>query len=331
MAAIGLTAAAMLTNCSACDDILGEWDRPMPAAVTPSGSETPSEPEEETIPGLLAGVFSVSATEKVQFSQGNLQYTKSTDTWSFMEHQWTTVETLSQNVGDDYASQDVVSLFGWGTAGHSFASGYGTLYQPWETDDTDAYGPSDTSKGLYGDYAQGDWGTNMGTGWRTLTGGSGGEWEWILGPSSSATPGTNCRTSSAIGETANARFVKATVHSTKGVIIFPDEITWNTTTMGTAPTTCNAANNDFTYSPSDGNWTALEAAGCVFLPAAGWRDGTTVKEVGSLGCYKSSSPIDANGAYGVGFNSGSLDPGNPGYLCRKYGHSVRLVRDVAAE
>ena len=36
MAAIGLTAAAMLTNCSACDDILGEWDRPTPVAPTSS-------------------------------------------------------------------------------------------------------------------------------------------------------------------------------------------------------------------------------------------------------------------------------------------------------
>lgn len=400
LAALGLMASATLTS---CDDILGEWSRPAPAAVTPSAIAVTSitldadatinvgetktltatvapdnatdktvswNSEDETvatvadgvvtavaagtavitatandgsgvkaqctvtvkIPGLLAGMFSVSATKKVQFSQGNLQYTISTDTWSFMEHQWTTVETLSQNVGDDYASQDVVSLFGWGTSGHKFASGYGTAYQPWATSMTGTdYGPTGDSNGLYGSFAQGDWGTNMvPAGWRTLTGGSGGEWEWILGPKDAPNPGTNCRTSSTIGGTANARFVRATVHSTKGVIIFPDEITWNTTTMGTAPTTCNTTENDnFTYSPLDDNWTALEAAGCVFLPAAGFRSGSLVYKVGSDGNYWSSSPdgSNADNAYIVHFSSERLRPAGSN-KCQD-GLSVRLVYDVA--
>ena len=39
------------------------------------------------IPGALVGKFSVSSTDKVYFSKGNLQYTKSTGIWSFMDHQ----------------------------------------------------------------------------------------------------------------------------------------------------------------------------------------------------------------------------------------------------
>ena len=68
--------------------------------------------------GTINGKFTINSSgDQVYFSQGNLQYTKSTSTWSFMEHQWSTVETLEQYVGPDYANQDVVSIFGWGTSG----------------------------------------------------------------------------------------------------------------------------------------------------------------------------------------------------------------------
>lgn len=272
--------------------------------TVPSGPVTP-----DPGPTPVSAVFTVSAGKTVQFSPGNLQYTKSTGTWSFMANQYSTVETTSQNVGDDYASQDVVSLFGLGTKDN----------------------PNNTSK-TSSDYSWNEWGENtslvsaLGSGWRTLTGGSGGEWEWVLGPSSSPNPGTNCRTSSTIGSTENARYVKATVHSTKGLIIFPDEITWDPTTMGDAPTTCNSAGDVFTYSPTDANWAALEAAGCVFLPAAGYRNGTSVNLVGSYGFYWSSTPYGTNSAYYLFFLSGSVSPAN---LDSRYlGFSVRLVRDA---
>ena len=37
--------------------------------------------------GALKGVFSVSSTKKVYFSQGNLQYRASTNTWRFADKQ----------------------------------------------------------------------------------------------------------------------------------------------------------------------------------------------------------------------------------------------------
>ena len=40
LAAFGLTVSATLTS---CEDILGHWEKPTPAAVTPSGSDTPAE------------------------------------------------------------------------------------------------------------------------------------------------------------------------------------------------------------------------------------------------------------------------------------------------
>ncbi len=51
-------------------------------------ADTPDIPE-----GALNGVFSVSADKKVRFAKGNLQYTQSTQTWSFAEHQYDIIGT----------------------------------------------------------------------------------------------------------------------------------------------------------------------------------------------------------------------------------------------
>ncbi len=247
--------------------------------------------------GLLAGKFSVDDGKQVQFSQGNLQYQASTKTWRFAENQYGYVDNAPGNTtstGRDTQS-DWIDLFGWGTAGHSFASGYGTLYQPWETDNTDGtkYGPSGTSNGLYGTYAQGDWGTNMGAGWRTLTNA---EWIYLFGRTVNG--GTGNGKSYTLGQSANGKL---------GIVIYPDDYT------------------GATYSGSD--WSTFESAGCVFLPAAGERNGASVSDAGSNGYYWSSSPCDlVDYAYYVFFDSGNLNPNNYG---RRYlGYSVRLVRPV---
>lgn len=260
--------------------------------------------------GLIAGKFSVDNGKQVQFSQGNLQYQASTKTWRFAENQYGYVGNASGNTtstGRDTQS-DWIDLFGWGTAGHSF-SGYGTLYQPWETDNSDGtkYGPSGTN-GLYGDYAQGDWGTNMGTGWRTL---KSAEWTYLF----------QTRTDAA------KKFGYATVAGKNGIIIVPDEFT---------DPMKNGGSNAFVGSTTTGfdanvytvdNWTAMEAAGCVFLPAAGLRNGMTVGSVGTDGRYWSSSNgSNAGNAYNVFFYSGNLNPAQD--YTRFRGFSVRLVRPV---
>lgn len=249
--------------------------------------------------GLLAGKFSVDDGKQVQFSQGNLQYQASTKTWRFAENQYGYVGDAAGNTtstGRDTQS-DWIDLFGWGTAGHSFASGYGTLYQPWETDNTDGtkYGPSGKSNGLYGTYAQGDWGTNMGAGWRTLTKD---EWTYLFN-TRTVNGGTGNGKSYTLGKKVNEKL---------GIVIYPDDYT------GAA------------YSGSD--WSTFEAAGCVFLPAAGRRSGTSVSSAGSYCYYWSSSPDGSNaaGAYFMIFLSGTLDPASVNF--RYLGFSVRLVRPV---
>ena len=98
--------------------------------------------------------------------------------------------------------------------------------------------------------------------------------------------------------------------------ILPDDY------AGTAINTDHGAWNDNTISAED--WAAFEAAGAVFLPAAGFRDGTGVYNVGSNGFYWSSTPGDEYDAYYLYFDSDYLDPQYD--YRRNYGRSVRLVR-----
>ncbi len=62
----------------------------------------------------------------------------------------------------------------------------------------------------------------------------------------------------------------------------------------------------------------------IFLPAAGYRDGTSLGSGGSLGYYWSSTPGESNtyDAYNLYFNSGNH---NVGWDIRNYGFSVRPV------
>ena len=58
-----------------------------PEEPVPGGGDTPEEP---TIPtGAIDGLFTINDHGgKVYFSQGNLQYQASTNTWRFAKHQW---------------------------------------------------------------------------------------------------------------------------------------------------------------------------------------------------------------------------------------------------
>ena len=71
---------------------------------------------------------------------------------------------------------------------------------------------------------------------------------------------------------------------------------------------------------------ALAADNLVFLPAAGYRNGSSVYYVDAYGYYWSSSANGSNYAYFVTFFSSSVSPDYNAY--RFYGYSVRLVTDV---
>lgn len=64
--------------------------------------------------GALPGKFTINAQgDQVVFSQGNLQYQASTQTWKFANNQWDYVGAGNANISDTYDGW--IDLFGWGT------------------------------------------------------------------------------------------------------------------------------------------------------------------------------------------------------------------------
>ena len=282
------------------------------------------------IPGLLAGKFSVSATEKVQFSQGNLQakiasYASNAATaseWKFADSQYSYIGNAAGN--NSFAVDTWVDLFSW--VGNSADNDtYGLITFTSSTQANHGNVASESLKTDWGKLAISNGGNTANSGWRTLTGGDSGEWKYLLDSRTTAT--TNMPTGT---NSSEARYTKATVAGVSGVILFPDNYAHpagvTVTVSEAAYNTANKAYNTFTVDAP--NWSTMEEAGCVFLPAAGLRNGTTVTNAGLSGYYCSSSPnsSDAGRAFNVYFESDNLSTGN-GH--RYLAFSVRLVRDVA--
>ena len=116
--------------------------------VTPPDTDTVLPPEEP-----LTATFSISDSQQVRFSPGNLQYVSGR--WRFAAHQEDFLEENDENAMD---------LFGWSTSSNNWGRTFETNQQLFT-----------------GSFA--DWGTNpelvisLGAGWRTL---SKDEWNYLL-------------------------------------------------------------------------------------------------------------------------------------------------------
>ena len=264
--------------------------------------------------GALDGNFTVDGSgTKVTFSSGNLQYNSETQKWQFAAKQYTYVGNAAGNTSVTTTgianNSGIVDLFGWVGASSTWTdlAQYG-ISSSTATNNTNGYG-NNASEAL-----KSDWGTLMGTGWFTL---STTQWQYLF----------NTRSGATVNGTANARYTEATIDGTgvKGIILFPDDFDVSKTQGVTTWGTINGGSAWATKLTS-AQWTSFEEAGCVFLPAAGRRGGTSVSIAGSYGYYWSSSPYpsNVNYAYYVGFNSGGVYPAN--YYDRNYGYSVRVVR-----
>lgn len=294
----------------------------------------------------IPGTFSVSATKKVFFSKGNLQYQASTGTWRFAENQYDYIGSAAGNTtnGDARATQsNWIDIFSWATSGYDNTANdeYAIRFQPYlatistevnSTYNQYGYGPSTNmnDKNLTGTSANYDWGvyntiSNGGTGWRTLTQGNGeGEWFYLLGLAGTPNPGTNCRSvNNTLSE--QARYTMATIGGTyKGLIIFPDVYVHPDGTDFVAGTF--NAKSDYTATVSVDGWKKMEAAGAVFLPAAGYRTfNVGITSPNAQGRYWSVNNYDKSQARYVYFSSSTF---GAGYINRCYGCSVRLVKDV---
>lgn len=235
--------------------------------------------------GTINGRFSISNSQQVCFSQGNLQYQDRTHTWRFAEHQWDYIGYNNENIS--FSSYNGwIDLFGWGTGNNPTKIS--------------------TSSSDYSTFN--DWGNNSisnggGRRWFTLTRD---EWVYVF----------NTRNTS-----SGIRYAKATVNGENGVILLPDN--WNSSNYSLSSTN-NGGASFSSNRISQSDWTnRLEANGAVFLPAAGYRYGTDVNGVGSSGRYWSASYYDSDLAHNVYFGDDYLDPDD--WNGRFRGLSVRLV------
>lgn len=256
---------------------------------------------------VSGGYFSITESNRIAFSQGNLQYQASTGTWRFAEHQYDMIGKDNANISSSYSGW--IDLFGWGTSGWNSGA---NAYQPYSTGTyEDYYVGGDYTNNLTGEYANADWGVynkisnggNQAELWRTLTYE---EWRYV----------TSGRTD------AYALNGTATVNGVKGMILLPDN--W-TAPDGITFESGMSGYDANTYTTSE--WSKMESNGAVFLPAAGGRSGTDVDYVGSDGNYWSSSASDDVSAGYLRFDSGSVFA----YYYNGYrndGRSVRLVRGL---
>lgn len=299
---------------------LTEQSQPEPEA------NRPSPPSINAPEGALNGVFSVSASRKVYFSKGNLQYQASTNTWRFAEKQTDIVGADNDKISQNNSGW--IDLFGWGTSGYPHGA---ICYQPWSTSENvnDYCVKGNITNDLSG---KADWGYNaISNGgnrenlWRTLTGM---EWEYLLNKRN--TP-------------SGIRFVYAEINNVFGVIILPDN--WDVSYFELKNPNGAGRISSMTNYIKEEEWvTSLEPYGAAFLPAAGERKGSKTGDFTKIGRY-----IEICGRYWSGSRGNnkhwSNDPNNIKFFTftdggggsgtiaslagqRSYGRSVRLVRNV---
>ena len=257
--------------------------------------------------GAIDGKFSVNNNgDQVCFSQGNLQYRASTNTWRFAENQFDYIGEANSNVAQSYGGW--IDLFGWGTSGYNHGA---VCYQPWSTSEnnSDYYAYGSSYNNLNNQTGQADWGYNaISNGgnqtdqWRTLTKE---EWKFLF----------NTRSTS-----SGIRFARAKVNNVNGVILLPDD--WSSacyTLNNTNNTNASFSSNIITLS----SWNVLEANGAVFLPTAGFRDGTFVYGGGTYGGYHTATYLNSDGVYDLYIGSSYLLV--EGTCPRSNAQSVRLV------
>ena len=294
----------------------------------------PNQAPEGSIPSL----FSISGDQQVFFSQGNLQYQASTNTWRFAEHQYDFVggtdywgQEQYGNVtfnGTKCSNNDIsptysgwIDLFGWATSGWNNNNHY---YHPYDYESTgwtvDGYGygywdGSYANYSMTGDQVNCDWGVynaisnggNEAGAWRTL---NADEWNYLL----------------QYRENATYKRSRVTVEGTQGYVLLPDA--WILPSSLTF--TANAP--DFETNIYDhAQWVLLENAGAVFFPRGGCRyvDGGQARFSFEEGLYWSSSryaasTYDSNeSAYAASFSYFS------GWYtsARSNGRPVRLVQN----
>lgn len=270
------------------------------------------------------GKFTINANgDQVGSAPGNLVITKaspvSNSVARFFEHQWDVSSVSTVNVGDD------VDQFAWVGASGSMSGYYGMVdftYSMYSSSSHNSFFGSVASESLADDYgAIPSLISSYGEGWRIL---SISEWSYLC---QSRLKGGSCN------GVANPRYTMAKINSDTspvyGAIIFPDGFSLETPT-GVSWGDINRASAYTTICTSDG-WSALEAAGCVFLPQVGSQS------TSSYTVYLSSTSGQNTGyssyftgakSFGFGYdNSYSYSQTKSLNNARCYRYPIRMFRD----
>lgn len=288
---------------------------------------TPPTPPSGVPEGAINGLFTINENGgQVYFSQGNLQYQASTNTWRFAEHQWdfvgTQIPDVQGYVGGNVAGSSNhliaetyngwIDLFGWGTSGWNCSNYY---YHPWDSvsNSSSLYGPPGEFD-LTGFYSNSDWGvfnsiengSNITNVWRSLTRF---EWDYVV----------NLRQT-----VSGIRYAKVKMNSLNGILILPDN--WNASVLSLNDTNNEEASFESNVITIEQVMALGNLYGAVFLPAAGERYGAYVGGAGFYGCYWSASCEGEEAAYMANFSI--IHFYSAFYEPRESGCSVRLVQDA---
>ena len=249
-----------------------------------------------TKPNRCIGVFSVAPDKKVSFSQGNLQYLPAINLWKFANTQYEYLGNANKYLKPTF--RNWVDLFGWSANNTTAPFGVST---------------STNVADYAGEFV--DWGTNTICGeapgtWRTL---SADEWEYLFEKRKNA---LQLRS-------------KGSIDGHRGHILLPDDWVLPEGVQFVAePDNLTMELDINTYTPAE--WSIMEEAGAVFLPAAGRRDGTTVGYlVEYSGVWSSTSTTNTNAFHTYyNYDSQIIEHHWTSATSRINGRSVRLVHDT---
>ena len=275
------------------------------------------------VQGQLSGKFSVSATKKVSFSQGNLQYNAAQNVWRFADNQYDFVGDASNGtvkIGTAKCNNALVSydyngwidLFGWGTGSNPTNNSSKTSDYPTFVD----WGKNRIYNG--GDKV------NL---WRSLTNE---EWLYLFGGRK------NAKKKFAFG---HIYLNTNKTDSINGLFLLPDswkqpdDVEFNLSIdKGLEWGTNYTYDYYFNYKGDNYNhneytldeWKKLEDSGVVFFPISGYRTDGNVGHINSGVLYWSSTPYDNMHAYLAYYTYNHLQTQFTYDRC--LGCAVRLVR-----
>ena len=260
------------------------------------GSHSFSSATEECVSYALDAIlkyFSVSAEKYVIFSPGNLQYHPVNNEWRFAESQTDFIGETNSSISSTYNGW--IDSFGW--SGNTGVATFGVS----TSEDHNDY------SGIFVDWGTNQIGDNAPNTWRTL---SKDEWVYLF----------ITRTN------ADLLYGIAQVKGVNGMVVLPDN--WETPTGLTFKSGQQGWDDDYSHfqSFSAEQWSEMEKAGALFLPANGFRQGTKMNVVRYLAYYWSSTEMDSEKAYYMFFDYMDLFPQSK--FSRSNGCSVRLVKDL---